>query len=195
MTSENRRKALHVATGFLAFPLRFLPAAGAVALASALVLHNVFALPRYCPSIVRGRAGRPDVGLVTYPVGVLAILLLFHQRLEWAAACWAVLAFGDGAAGLVGPRRPLPDLPWNHDKSWAGSAAFVIAGTAGGALALWFVAGGGPRAVDPGVAVMEAGTAAMVAAAAESLRLRLDDNVRVLGGAAAGLALTHLVSC
>src|SRR5207245_7813642 len=51
---------------------------------------------------------------------------------------WGVLAFGDGLATLVGLAIDGPRLPWNAQKSWAGSAAFLVVGTIGASvLIVW----------------------------------------------------------
>ena len=180
------------------------PVAGA--LAAALLLHNIFVLPRTLPSVLRGGGPRTDVGALAYPAGVLVVILLFRDRLELAAAAWAILAAGDGAASLIG-RRSTRALFWNPAKTWAGCASFVVAGAVAGAGALWFVAGGGgsgggvsgavsatTEGIGPGAALAIAGPAALAAAIAESVRSRLDDNVRILVATSVALALAVALS-
>ena len=67
------------------------------------------------------------------------LVVAFPHRPDIAAAAWGIMAFGDGAATLVGtPGRGAGPIPWNPDKTMAGSAAFVVAGAlAGAALAWW----------------------------------------------------------
>ena len=65
------------------------------------------------------------VGILAYPLSVLALVLLFRDRLWMAAAGWGILAVGDGMASLVGQAAGGPRLPWNPRKGWAGFAAFV----------------------------------------------------------------------
>jgi len=188
VSAADRRATLHVLTGGLAFSLRWLSFPAAVALAVLLVLHNRFVLPRTMPSLLR-TPPRADAGLLSYPVGVLAAVLLFPARADLAAAAWGILAAGDGAASLVG-RRASRSLPWNPGKRWAGSLAFVSAGTAaGGALLRFVAAGSADTPWTAPAAFATAGAAAVAAALAESWRSRLDDNVRVLAFASAVLAL------
>jgi uncharacterized protein (TIGR00297 family) len=187
VSSADRRAALHIATGGLALSLRFLPASAAVALAVALVLHNRLVFPRTLPSMLR-TPPRADAGLLSYPLGVLAAVLLFHDRLPLAAAVWGILAAGDGAASLVGRRSTRP-LPWNPDKRWAGTAAFTVCGTAAGGALLWFTAAGKWSAA---AAFGMAAAAAVAGALAESWRSRVDDNVRVVAFTAGVLALAPL---
>jgi uncharacterized protein (TIGR00297 family) len=186
---EDRRKALHAATGLLALLLRDATPPFAVGLAVLLVVHNLFVLPRYAPSLMRSATPRPDPGVILYPLLVLALVLLFRDRLELAAAGWGILAFGDGLASPVG-RRTRRALPWNPGKTWAGSAAFVAAGTLAGAGLLEWVAPGGMSATR---ALLVASLGSGLAAVLESLPVRLDDNPRVVLGAAAGLALADRV--
>ncbi|MBZ0266532.1 hypothetical protein K8I85_00115, partial [bacterium] len=178
MSAADRRATLHVLTGALALSLRYVSVPGAVTLAIALVLHNRFVLPRTMPSLLR-TPPRADAGLLSYPIGVLTVIVLFHARPELAAAAWGILAAGDGAASLAGRRATRP-LPWNPGKRWAGSLAFVIAGTAAGGALLRFVAAGTPGTTWTAAAAFgTAGAATVAAALAESWRSRLDDNVRV----------------
>lgn len=192
MTAEDQRAWIHAATGCLALTFHALPAAGAVGLGVLLVLHNWLLLPRYLPGVVRGAPGRTDAGILSYPVAITLAIVLFRDRLELAAAVWGILAFGDGMASLVGRRVGATSLPWNPDKSWAGLVAFVVAGTlAGAGLMIWVQGGRGVDGVlSPDAASWPAtlgwvAVAAFAAAGAESLRLRLDDNIRLVAAAAA----------
>lgn len=188
MSAADLRAVLHVATGGLALSLRFLPGPAAIAMAAALALHNRFVFPRMLPALTR-TPPRADAGLLSYPLAVFGVVLLFLSRPELAAAAWGILAAGDGAASLVG-RRATRALPWNPGKTWAGLFAFVVAGTAAGGALLRFVAAGTPAAAWPPVAAYgTAGAAAVTAAFAESWRSRVDDNLRIVAVAAGVLVL------
>jgi uncharacterized protein (TIGR00297 family) len=191
----SRRQAVHMSMGLFALALRFLAWWQAAACAVAAFLFNLFVLPRiggaalYRPADVA--RGYP-LGILFYPLSVLLLILAFPHRADVAAAAWAILAFGDPAAAAVGGTRSRVALPWNPDKSVAGTVAFVIAGSLGGvALALWT-----RPAVTPVPPLLFA-TAAPVAAAlaaglVESMAMRLDDNISVPIAAAivlGGLAL------
>ena len=76
-----------------------------------------------------------------------ALILVFPSRLDIVAAAWAILALGDGAATLIGRARLErkqfrlhdPDcLPWNRDKTIAGTAAFIVCGALGGVALAWW---------------------------------------------------------
>ncbi|MFN8176965.1 MAG: DUF92 domain-containing protein [bacterium] len=187
------RPALHVAAGLPAIALRFLSPGVAIGFAAVLVAHNVFLLPRYAPAVMRQGAradGRADAGVALYPLVVLALLLLFRERLHLAAAAWAILAFGDGAAAVAGRALGGPRLPWNAEKRWAGSAAFVLVGTPAAAAIGCFVSRAASPPAWPGFlsALLPVGLAALLAAAAETLPWRLDDNARIGLASAAALA-------
>jgi len=85
------------------------------------------------------------------------------------------MALGDGAAGLVGEGVRSAALPWNRRKTWAGFAAFTLAGTAGAyVLSRW---------VDPSLpadkTLLICALAALLGAGVESTPIGLDDNVSV----------------
>jgi uncharacterized protein (TIGR00297 family) len=192
---ELLRKLVHMAVGGLAFAVRPLGFWGAVACASAAIVHNLFLFPLYggkrlwrAHESERGRA----LGIVLYPVAVLFLLLLFQARLEVAAATWGILAFGDGMASLVGMTlgRGNP-LPWNRKKSWAGTLAYLVFGGAGATILLVWTA--------PGVYSLEFAVAisfatALVAALLESQAQGLDDNLGVPLVAALFLACLTLTA-
>lgn len=213
---EAARRLTHAGVGLLALSLRWLPWPVALALAAAGVAMNAFLLRRLAPDLFRP-GETAFSGIRAYPMAVLLLLLLFPMRI--AAGAWAILAFGDAAAALVGRAWGRAKLPWNPEKSWLGLAAFVAFGTAAGAAAYalveprpspafgvlgeWRLATAGARAsVEPSIAVWPfdapraaailgaAAAAAALAALAESLRARLDDNFRV--ALVAGVALNAL---
>jgi len=191
--SELGRKLLHIAVGLIAFSLHYLGPFYAAILALVAISFNLLVLPR-----VGGRrlwradevaAGR-SFGMVIYPTTVLMLILVFWTRVEVAAAAWGILAFGDGMAALVGRAVGRAKLPWNPDKSWAGTLAYVVCGTAGAAtLLLWTPPEPGRYELTFAVAVCFA--ASLLAAILESLPQGLDDNLGV--PLIAGLFLLALV--
>ncbi len=195
--SETTRQVVHMAMGGFALTLRALTWQQASLLAAAAFLFNLVVLPR-----VGGRRlyratdearGYP-VGILLYPVAVLLLILLFRHRLDLAAAAWGILAFGDGAATLAGRRPGRRKLPWNDEKTWAGLAAFVAAGSAAGAL----LAGWTAPAIQPPpptwFVVLAPTAAACLAGLAETLPVRLDDNLTVPAAAALVLWTASLVT-
>jgi uncharacterized protein (TIGR00297 family) len=217
--SEAARQWVHIASGFFALLLRVLNGWQSAALAAAALVFNVLLLPRvggkqlYRPA---DHARGFPLGILLYPLSVLLLALAFPSRLDIAAAAWGILAFGDGFATLVGRSRteetaktaennsssassavsavPSGRIPWNLDKSIAGTLAFIVfGGVAGVALAWW---------VRPAVAPMPPLTfalaaplvAAVIAALVETIPIRLDDNISVPATAAAVLWIASLMT-
>lgn len=179
-TNETLRKSLHIAFGLGAFALRWLPWYAAAAVCVVAILGNWLGLHRLVGRSVARHERGYDAGIVLYPVMVLLLVVVFRDRLHYAAIAWAMLAFGDGVATLAGKAVRLAPLPWNGDKSWGGFLACFLGGAAGGlAVAYWM----DYRA--PVVVVV----AALAAAVAESLALGVDDNVTVPAAAAAALVV------
>jgi len=176
---ELLRKAVHMSVGLCSFLLRWLgPLWGAV-IAAAGFLFNLLLLPRLGGRhLLREgeRARGRSVGVLLYPLAVMILILAFWRRLEVAAATWGILAFGDGMASVVGMTLGRSKLPWNPNKSWAGSLAYwLVGGAAAATLLLWTAPGryGWAFALTCGVA------AALLAAVLESLPQGLDDNIGV----------------
>ena len=78
-------------------------------------------MPRVGRGIYRDPAAARDAGIVAYPAMVLFLILVFSGKyVSIAAAVWAMMAFGDPAAAIVGRNVGGPTLPWNRGKTWAG---------------------------------------------------------------------------
>ncbi len=175
--AEVSRQILHIVSGLWALCLRWVGPIPLILLAGAALLFNLWLLPRiggrwlWRPEeIARGRA----VGVVIYPLTVLILLLVFFKRPEVAAAGWGLLAFGDGAATLVGSRWGRVALPWNRDKSWTGFLAFFVVGWAAVTLLVaWTV----PGKYEMGFLMVTGAVVALLAGLLESAPQRLDDNL------------------
>lgn len=118
-------------------------------------------------------------GLATYPIAVF--LVLWVAPLTAAMTAWGVLAVADPLAAAIGTRWPKPVLPWSPRKSWAGSIAAVV----GGSAATWLLLRYSGR--DPAVLTVVA--TGVGAALAESIRWPIDDNIPVAAAAAGILVL------
>jgi len=216
VSKETARQWVHIGSGLFALLLRYLTWWQAAALAIAALLFNAFVLPR----IGGRRLYRPideargfPIGILLYPLSVLILVVAFPDRPDLAAAAWGILAVGDGAATLVGraaartrpgragfrrtdraDRVPANRLPWNAEKTIAGTTAFFVFG----ALAGVGLAGWTRPALTPAPPLLFSLTAPIAAAAAaalvETIPVRLDDNISVPLVAAAVLWLTSLIA-
>ena len=219
--SENARQWVHVGSGLFALLLRVLNGWQSAALAAFALVFNALLLPRlggrrlYRPE---DEARGFPLGILLYPFSVLLLTLAFPSRLDIAAAAWGILALGDGAATLVGRRVTTINaetaehaekhlsadsassafyrrrLPWNADKSIAGTLAFIICGSVAGVALAWWV--------RPAITPMPPLTftiaapivAALMAALVETIPVRLDDNVSVPATAAGALWIASLMT-
>ncbi len=179
-TNETLRKTVHILAGLGAFALKFLTWQGAAAIAALATISNWLVLHRIVGKRVSRHERGWDAGIVLYPFCVLILILLFQRQSAFIAIPWVLLAFGDGAAGLIGRAVRIAPLPWNRDKSLGGTLAFLACGGAATfAVARFFAFPFGVPAI----------TAVVAAAIVESLPLRVDDNITVLFSAATALAI------
>lgn len=180
--AELRRRLLHMTPGLLpvllwlyphSYPNWELPVRVWVCgLALGLAL---FGLKHFREVARAGESGGID-SVLSYSFSVLAALAIAPLHPEYCLIVLAILAFGDGSATLGGKLIGGPRLLWNRDKTWAGLLSFWICGTLVATLAYW----GEVRPQPPllsAVAVAAIVTAA--AALAESLPLKVNDNLRV----------------
>ena len=194
--SEDGRQLVHVAVGTLALLLRYLTALEATVLAGAAVAFNAFALPRVAGHLYRPVESRQRwlSGITLYPIAILLLLAAFPDRRDIVAAAWGVLAFGDGMATIAGHHIRSPRIPWNREKSVAGSAAFILFGGAAASFLCWWCRSTVIPPAYPWFSVWMPVLATIAAAAVETVPIRLNDNVSVPVTAAAILWLTSLVS-
>ncbi len=187
---EWNRKFVHIAVGGFALALRFLNWWQAALMAIAAFVFNWQVLPRIGGKsmwregeLAKGRAR----GILIYPLSVLGLILIFHDRLWMAAAIWGLLALGDGMASIIGQALRGPALPWNVSKGWMGFIAFVLFGTLGAfALALWT-----RPDLDPSRTFVIMLALAFLTGLIESMDTTLDDNFTV---PAAGAVVLPILS-
>lgn len=146
---------------------------------------------------VRRRGEGAGVAAVAgYALSVLLTVLVFPGDLEIGVSVLSILAFGDGSATLLGMMFRGPRLPWNSAKSWSGLTGFTVVGTL---MTSWIYWGEtrNPESLSPAVSFLTAmllvSPAVVAAALAESLRSRVNDNVRVGIVSAAVLASVHFL--
>src|SRR5688572_5267102 len=143
------RKAVHIAAGLPALLVPFLTWwQGLLCCAGGLALNALL-----LPMLTRRRLERDDdrsrgyaAGIVLYPIGVALLFLLFGSRPAVVGGAWGILAFGDGFATLAGRLLGGPRLPWNRDKTVTGLVAFVVTGSAAGAVLGWWAEPAGSQA-------------------------------------------------
>jgi uncharacterized protein (TIGR00297 family) len=173
------RKIVHISMLMFAFLLPYLTWRQAAGCALLALLFNVLVLPRIGADLRKSPTGAGSsgvwTGIVIYPVSVLALILIYRHDLYIVGAIWAILALGDGTAGVAGSAIRGPALPWNRDKTWSGFLGFIVAATAGAYVLTRWVGPG----IDPDVALRICAATAMVGAIVESLPIRLDDNATV----------------
>lgn len=195
--SESARQWVHIGSAGFALLLRVLSWWQAAVMAAGALVFNLLVLPR----VGGRRLYRPTdeargfpLGILLYPLSVLLLILTFSSRLDIVAMAWGILAFGDGAATLIGRRMGRQRLPWNLDKTIAGTLGFVVCGSAGAIGLAWWTR---PAVVPPppmGFVMLASVTAAVAAALVESIPVRLDDNISVPATAGAVLWLAGLVT-
>lgn len=193
---ELNRRLWHMTPGLLPFILWVQPHADPLTTVwLALLAIDAVALAVaccYCAKTI-ARPGEQNclAAAIGYSTLVFAAIFLFPGQLEIGMAVLAIIAFGDGSATLGGLLLKGPTLPWNRQKTWAGSLCFLLGGVPMATLLYWAEARPG---VSWDVALLCAGTAAVVCAIAESVRSRINDNIRV--GAVALLTMVvmnHIV--
>jgi uncharacterized protein (TIGR00297 family) len=190
MSSEIARKLVHMAFGFVAILLKWLTTWQAAGMAVAAFLFNLLVLPHVGGRHIARTSRGHDAGILIYPLAVLALILIFPSRPDIAAAIWAIMAFGDGAATLLGKLIGRRKLPWNGEKSWIGFFAFMEAAIVPAYLLYVFVA---PFAI-PQPRLLIVAITVVACAVAESLRTNIDDNLVVpFTGAAVMFGLNSLL--
>jgi dolichol kinase len=158
------RKIVHMSMLVFAFLLPYLTWRQAAGCALLALLFNVVVLPRLGADLRKSPAHAPDggvwTGIVIYPISVLALILFYRHDLYIAGATWAIMALGDGTAGLMGSALRGPALPWNREKTWTGFLGFIVAGTAGAYVLTRWAA----PTLDPGIALRICVATALVGA-------------------------------
>jgi len=197
--AELRRRFWHMLPGFLPFLLWPVPHADPISPTLRAIIFAILA--GFALAIVvqyRRIARRADNGRISCVMGycgsIFAAIVLFPSAAEIGLTVLAILAFGDGSATLGGKLFAGRTLPWNREKTWSGLLSFIFVGAPMAAVIYWGESHN-LEAVDPGVSFTTAflccSVAVLLSAVAESLRSRVNDNVRVGLVATAALAVMH----
>jgi len=179
--SEYKRKAVHIGSSAFGLLLRWLNFWQAALCAIAAFLFNWLVLPRIGgKKLYRSddeHRGYP-IGILLYPISVLLLILLFPNRLYIAAASWAIMGWGDGSASIFGRKFGHKKIPWNPNRSYAGSLAFLVLGGTGAVFFTRFVWHDAPEpAIWYTIAVPL--LAAFLATIIETVPVGIDDNLTV----------------
>jgi phytol kinase len=127
-------------------------------------------------------------GPLYYGVVFVVCTLLFWRGSPAGILALMLMCGGDGLADVVGRRWGTAKLPFNPDKSWAGSAAMFGGGFAFGYGFLALFAALGYFPLDPGRSAMVVAFICFAATVVESLPLPDVDNLTITA-TAAGLML------
>lgn len=189
--AESGRKFIHIATGCAVLPALFLFTSGL----PLFTISVVFAIANFW-SIQRGKlksihaVSRPSYGTFYYPLSFAVLLLLFWKRdVMILSIAFALMAFGDAAAGLVAqqfPHRKILLLPWDK-KSLPGCAAMFV--TSALITGLGLLVFHQSHALSFVVGCEVAMAIGLLATAAETLSYRGSDNLTVPLLSALGLVV------
>ncbi|MDP8255864.1 MAG: hypothetical protein P9M14_08950 [Candidatus Alcyoniella australis] len=185
--SEHRRKAEHIAPIAFAFLLKYLPIWLALVLAVLSVIYGIVGSKLLIKDTMREdeRLRGYSAGKIAYGAMVLLLILVFHTREQmWiVAGAWSIMAFGDAFANLFGVSYGEDKLPWNRDKSWIGTLAFVFFGILGSVMLIgwftWLWPVPGMPLLNGGQIWTIAVVASLCCAIVESLPLPVVDNITV----------------
>ena len=201
--SRLSRKIIHIGTGpifvlcWLMFPdvwyARWLAALVPLLITAQFALVGLGVMKDEASVKAMSRTGdRREIlrGPLFYGIVFVVMTLVYWKDAPIGMVALMLMCGGDGLADILGRGLESPKLPWNKDKSWAGSLGMFIGGWALAAFILgMFVLAGiflGPFAgyLIPITLIALAGTLV------ESLPLKDVDNITVT---LAAVALGHLL--
>lgn len=177
---EDRRQIEHLVPLAFAFTLPYLPYWAIVGLALLAVVHALIFSPRLIRVTTRSDEAEKGFspGKLYYALSVLALVLVFHDRLYIAAGVWAILSTGDSLSNLLGRRLKGLKIPYQRSKTWAGFLSFwVFGGLACWGLMLWNAPPDLEHSAE--VLLLFSAVAALFCAFGESLPAVIDDNLAV----------------
>jgi uncharacterized protein (TIGR00297 family) len=191
MTNETKRKIEHIVPVVFVLLLRYLNTWQALLFAFVGIMYGLFLSKMFVKGAFREHEQEKGFssGKLIYGIMVFILIMLFYKKMYIVAGAWAIMSLGDGCSSLFGKAFGKRKLPWNTEKSWIGSAAFVFFGGLGAAILMWWVSMG----QSPAQTIQEqihtpliwsyffttAFLAAFVAAGVESLPLKINDNITV----------------
>ena len=194
-SAEVRRRLLHILPGFLPLilwqifhhdPLSW----DCRAILGAIIVGiGIATAVKYRRIARQGETHNPWC-ILGYTVPIFTLLALVPAHAELGLAALAIIAMGDGMATVGGLLLKSPPLPWNEEKSWAGFLCFLVFAAPWATIVYW---GEARPAIEFRDAFLCCGFATIVAAICESVRSKIDDNVRVGGSVFVALLVAHTV--
>ena len=198
---ELRRRLWHISPGIFSIALWWIPHRDPLSSTFRFIMFGIIValggrIWLQSRRIRRGGEANVRAAVLGYSVSVLAMFLIFPAHAELGLAVLAILAFGDGCATLGGLMIRSRPLPWNPQKSLAGSICFVGCALPMAALFYWRETHN-LEAIGPGVSLQTAcllvAPAVIMSMLAESIPSRINDNFRVGITAAVVLTITQAV--
>ncbi|HHT9138440.1 MAG TPA: DUF92 domain-containing protein [Candidatus Wunengus sp. YC60] len=191
MTSETKRKIEHIVPVVFVLLLRYLNTWQALLFAFVGIMYGLFLSRMFVKGAFREHEQEKgfSFGKLIYGIMVFILILLFYKKMYVAGGAWAIMSLGDGCSNIFGKTYGKRKLPWNSEKSWVGSAAFVFFGGLGAAILMWWVnLSQSPVQIIQGQVqtpltwsyfLICGFLAALAAAGVESLPLKINDNITV----------------
>lgn len=194
-SSELRRRMWHMSPGLLPFVFAAIPHKDPLSLDARAIMVTVAAIIAYSllrdtRNIARTRDENLKSNVFGYLIPVVSLLVLFPATPELGMTMLAVLAFGDGSATVGGLLFRGPALPWNCEKTWAGLISFLMCSTPLALLAFFANASPTPEFAH---AFAIATAAAIAGAIAETLPLKINDNITVGAAGTVAILATHFI--
>eukprot|EP00268_Persea_americana_P053482 TRINITY_DN6053_c0_g2_i2.p1 TRINITY_DN6053_c0_g2~~TRINITY_DN6053_c0_g2_i2.p1 ORF type:complete len:319 (-),score=49.99 TRINITY_DN6053_c0_g2_i2:332-1288(-) len=188
------RKLVHVLSGLLfmaSWPI-FSTSLEARYFAALVPLANCLRLLAYGLSLATdeamvksvSREGKPEEllrGPMYYVVMLMLCDVMFWRNSPVGVISLAMMCGGDGFADIIGRRYGTLKLPYNQDKSWAGSICMCFSGFAISIGMLYYFSALGYLQLDWGLVVPKVALVSLAATLVESLPITkvVDDNVSV----------------
>ncbi len=168
------RKIVHIGFGLLAYFMKILGVKIIIAMSFIAIVHNAFIFPLYFKRIFKAKV---DWGIILYPASILFVVLLYMDQPVYSAILWAVMAFGDGFAGLFGRVYAKKLLPYSKNKTIFGTTVFIITSFVVSLLAFLIYKG----CIDKNSIVFSI-LISVSLALIESLSLKITDNLLIMIG-------------
>lgn len=192
-STELRRRLWHMAPGFLPFFLWPIPHRDPISpillgIITLIVISLAIAITVRFYLIAREEEKSSLGAVLGYASAVLVTFWSFPAHPELGMTVLAILAFGDGWATMGGLLLDGRTLPWNREKTWSGTLSFLLVASPMSSIIYW---GEAQPSVAFSTALICGSTATIVAAFAESLPSRINDNFRVGYSALVTVAIVH----